>query len=244
MRTKPLLVAILLAVGGPSSLFAQDRLPADWDQKVLEVVKDPVRAKKVVEAGRKSEEGRQQAVAAVRRAHEKLMEVFDVQSSQAVDREISIKTFRNDRRKAAFLWIDPIYNVGPLVTKKEWRAIWPEGFFAFPQPPPSAAVRIQNALPSVVADPARQQDAMGIASALVKAASANDDARKKETSRIEKLLKEGGIPRDECISAVDKLEAAQEKMDDQFITGTTRLQKTLTPDEWATLMRALKATAR
>jgi hypothetical protein len=244
MRTKPLLVAMLLAASGPFSLFAQDRLPADWEQKVLTVVKDPARAKKVVEAGRQSEEGRQQAIAAVRRAHEKLMEVFDVQSSQALDREISIKTFRNDRRKAAFLWIDPIYKVGPLVTKKEWKAIWPEGFFAFPQPAPPAAVRIQDALPAVVGDPARQQDAMGVAASLVKAASANDAARVKETSRLEKLLKEGAIPRDECIAAVDRLEAAQAKMDDQFIGGTSRLQKILTPDEWAALMRALKATAR
>ena len=244
MRTKPLLVALLLAASGSFPLLAQDRLPADWDRKVQGIVQDPARAQKVVEAGRQSEEGGRQAIAAVRRAHEKLMEVFDVQTSPAADREISIKTFRNDRRKAAFLWIDPIYKVGPLVTKKEWREIWPEGFFAFPQPPAAASVRIQAALPSVVADPVRQQEAMGVAASLVKAASANDAARAKETGRLEKLLKEGGIPRDECIAAVDRLEAAQAKMDDRFIGDTTRLQKILTPDEWAALIRGVKAAAR
>ncbi len=243
MRIQPLLAALLLASGGPS-LFAQDRLPVDWDQKVLAVVKDPERARKVSEAGRQSEVGRQQAIAAVRKAREKLGEVFLSRTSEAVDRQISLSTFRDDRRNAAFLWIDPIYGVGNLVTKKEWRAIWPEGFFAFPPPAPSAAGEIHAMLPSVVSDPARQRQAMDVTASLVKAAETNEASRMRETSRLQKLLEEGSIPRDECIGEMDKLEQAQAKTDDELIRGSIRLQKILTPDEWATMVRGLKAQAR
>ena len=243
MRIKPLLVAMLLGAGGPS-LYAQDRLPTDWEKKVLTVVGDQARAKKISDAGRLCEVRGQQALAAVQTAHSKLLEVFLAPAAQASDRRISIQNFRDDRRNAAFLWIDQIYVVGELVTQKEWRAIWPDGFFAFPGPRRSVAARVQEALPSVVADPARKSRATEVAASLVKAANTIEASRKKAAGRLEKLLKEGAIKRDECIESVADLEKAQARSDEEFINDSGQLQRILTPDEWAALGRSLKATAR
>jgi hypothetical protein len=243
MRTKPLLASVLLAIGGPSSAFAEERLPADWEQKVLAVVQEPARARKISDLGRLSEVRREQSLAAMKIAREKERAVFAAQASEAVDRRISIQEFRDNRRKAVFLSFDPLFEVNALVTPKEWKEIWPKGFFAFPKPVPTVAGKILETLPSLVRDPGRQKRAMEVAASLVKAADANQSSRKKETGRLEKHLADGGIKRGELIDAVNALEDAQAKTDDAFVNGSSQLQQILTPEEWAALMRSLTPTA-
>jgi hypothetical protein len=243
MRKKPVLAVLLLAASCPSSAFAQERLPADWEQKVQSVVKDPSRATKVSEAGRLVDMRRQDSIAAVKKAREKLKEVFLTQGVPEDDRRISLQAFRDDRRKAAFQTFDPILELREIVSRAEWKEIWPRGYFAFPGPAPSLAVAIQQVLPSVVADPARRQQAMEVTASLVKAAAADESARKKETSRLEALMRDAEIPRDEFIESVAHLERAQEKMDDALVVGSGRLQKLLTKEEWAALTKSLSAPA-
>jgi hypothetical protein len=241
MRTTPLFAALLLALGGASSAQAQQKLPDDWNDKVQKIVQSSERAGKVVDLGRLYDTRRQQAAQSVQKAQAKMREVFLAQGLAPAEKRIALQEFRDDRRKAAFSAFDPLLKLREVVSSREWDQIWPKDYFAFPVPDHSLPGRIQTALPSVVTDPMRKQQALDVAKRLVESVNKAEAARKKQTGRLERLMRQGDIPRDEFIESVGDLEKAQEKLDDEFINEAGQLQKVLSKEEWAALTAQLGA---
>lgn len=239
MKTMPLVAVAFLAAVFPSPAGALVPLPADWEQQVARVVPEPERAKMVQEAGRGFETRRLALQDAVKAASEEAKAVFLAQGSSVKERQLNINLYRDERRKAAMAAVDAVYEVKVLVSKKEWKALWPEGFFDTYVPAPLLAPRVLEALPSVVSDPARLRQAQAAAESLVKAAKSDEEARRKETGRFAGFLAEYSTLRDRFIELVDKLEEAQGKGDDSLIGAAGELQKVLTPEEWAALVRNL-----
>ena len=116
MRTKPLLAVALLAIGCPSFAIAQGRLPADWEQKVATVVKEPERARKVVEAGRQHDAKRQASLDVMKSAEADVRAAFLNQASSVGERQLSVSLLRDDRRKASLAVVDSLLAVRPLVS--------------------------------------------------------------------------------------------------------------------------------
>ena len=139
--------------------------------------------------------------------------------------------------------VDSLFRVKALVSKKEWKAIWPEGFFALGRQQQQIAEKVHDALPTAVADQARQKQALDVAAALVKTSKVNISVRDRARARLEKSLADYGTTRDEFIESVNDLEATQTKRDDVLIDGANQLQKILTPDEWRALMVRVTAAA-
>lgn len=241
MRNESLLAALLVAASCAPAVVAQQSLPADWDKTVAAAVPDAERARKVVDAGRLFEARRQSSLEAARSADGRLKEVFLAPKSTAADRGISLAVFREARRKATIAAVDALFDVKALVSKKEWTALWPKGFFSFGAPPPVLARKVPAAIPSVVPDPVRQKLAMDAAVALSKSAETNASARDKAKARFEKSLAEYGSERDSFIEMANSLEEQQAKTDDALVEGGTRLQKILSPEEWTALVGRLKA---
>jgi len=176
-------------------------------------------------------------------ARAELKATFLTQGSSVGDRRLSLNVFRDDRGKAAISAVDALLKVREQVSKAEWKAIWPEGYFALSDSGPLLAVKLQEAIPSVVSDPARRTKAEEIAASLAKAAKTDETARRKAAGRFSDLLAGYDTPRDGFIDLVNKLEESQVKMDEALIEGAGRLQAVLTPEEWAALAsRATGAT--
>ena len=241
MRMKPLLAVVCLALAAPLSALAADRLPADWEQTVAKAIPEPDRAQKVVAAGRQFDAKWQESSDAIKAADAKLRRVFLGHDSSTADRAISVTVFRDARRKALMSAVDSLFRVKALVSKKEWKAIWPEGFFALGRQQQHIAEKVLSALPSVVTDPVRQKQALDVAGALVKNSKTNISVRDKARARLEKNLADYGTPRDEFIESVNDLEATQTKRDDALVDGATQLQSILTADEWSALMGRVTA---
>lgn len=236
MRMHPLLSVALLAIGGSWSALAQQGLPGDWDKKVSAAVPEPDRAAKVTEAGRRFEAKRQASYGAMKAANAELKSTFLSQGASEGDRRLSLNVFRDDRRKATISAVDALLQVRALVSKKEWKAIWPEGFFDPASPAPLLAGKVQETLPSVVSDPARLKQAQDVAASLLEAAKSDEAARKKASGKFAGLLEGFESERDEFIDLVNDLEKKQEKADDALIAGGGKLQKVLTPEEWSALV--------
>jgi len=175
----------------------------------------------------------------VRSADAKVREIFLDPKSTSADRGISIGVFRVARRKALMASVDVLFELKALVSKKEWNAIWPKGYFDLVPPPPLLAEKVPSAIPAVVSDPARQKQATDVAAALVKAAKSNAALRDKARSRLEKNLAEYGAPRDEFIDSLNDLEERQTKAEDALVDDAGQLREILTPDEWRALVSRL-----
>ena len=242
MKTLPLLAVAFLAAGVSLPVTAQVPLPADWEQQVSRVIPEPDRAKQVVEAGRGFEARRQAWYDSMKVATAEAKAVFLAQASSVKERQLHLNLYRDDRRKAAMSAVDAVARMKSLAFKKEWKALWPEGFFSTYVPAQLLAPKVREALPSVVSDPSRLQQAQTAADALVKAATSDENARKKESGRFADLLDDYDTPRDKFIELVDKLEQAQSKADDTLIGSAGELQRILTPEEWAALTRKLSGT--
>ena len=130
-----------------------------------------------------------------------------------------------------------------LVSKKEWNELWPRGYFNFPEPEPLLAVRVQEALPSVVTEPGRLKQAGDVAAKLAAAAKDDESARRKATGRLSKLSESWDSRRDDFIELVNKLDDSQLKVDDALIGAAGELQKVLTPEEWSALVDRLSPPA-
>lgn len=232
MRNQPLLAVALLAIGCPSFAVAQSRLPGDWEQKVSAAVAEPERARKVAEAGRAYDAKRQESLDVMKAAKEELKAVFLSQASSVGKRQLSLNLFRDKRRKASLAAVDALLATRYFVSGKEWNALWPKGYFDFDQPAPLLAVKVQEALPSAVADPARLKQAGDVAAKLAAAAKDDESARRKATGRLSKLFESWESQRDDFIDLVNKLEDSQLKVDDALIAASGELQKVLTPEEW------------
>ncbi len=237
MKTLPLLAVALLTGGFSSSVAAQVPLPADWEQQVSRVIPEPDRARQVVEAGRGFEASRQAWLDAMKVANAEAKAVFLTQASSVKERQLQLNLYRDDRRKAAMATVDAVARLKSFAWKKEWKELWPKGFFSTYVPAALLAPKVREALPSVVADPARLQQAQAAADGLVKAATADENARKKESGRFAELLDDYDTPRDRFIEIVDKLEQTQVKADDTLIGAAGELQRVLTAEEWAALVQ-------
>ncbi|MBK8594830.1 MAG: hypothetical protein IPP07_31825 [Holophagales bacterium] len=243
MRTKPLLAVALLAIGCSSFVVAQERLAGDWERKVSSVVKEPERARKVVEAARRYETTGQASLDAMKKAEAQVQAAFRSQSSSGGDRQLSLSLLRDDRRKAAVAAVDALLEVRYLVSKKEWKDLWPESYFASAGLAPRVTGRVQKALPSVVTDPARLKQAEGVAAKLATAAAKDEVARKKAVVDFSKLLERYESRRDDFIDLVNKLEETQSRSDDALVGAAGDLQKILSPEEWSALTGLLATAA-
>ena len=239
MRTKPLIAVALLAVGCPSFAVAQSRLPGDWEQKVSAVVKEPERARRVAEAGRQYEAKRQAYLDVMKAAEGDVKAAFFSQTSSVGERQLSVSLLRDDRRKASLSAVDALLAVRPLVSIKEWKELWPEGYFTPAAAPPVFTGRVRQALPSVVTDPARLKKADGVMATFTTAAKGEESARRKATGKFQKLLESYDSVRDDFIDIVNDLEETQMKSDNAVVGAASELQKILTPEEWTALVGSL-----
>jgi hypothetical protein len=239
MKTSPLLAVVLLAAATPAS--AASRLPADWDRTVSAVVPEADRARQVAALGRRFDDQWQASGEAVRKAEAERRAVFSNQASSTGERRLALNVFRDDRRKAAVGAVDAMLKVKVLVTKKEWKGLWPEGYFAPAAPPPPLAERLRSALPTVVSDPARLGQAQEVAAKLEKAVRADVSAGRKARGRLEDLFAEWETRRDAFIELVNDLNADQEKHDEAAIEAAGQLQKILTAEEWGALAARIAA---
>ena len=237
MRTNLPFAVALLAIGCPSLAHAQGALPADWDQKVAVVVKEPERTAKVVAAGRNYDTKRLASLEAMKVSDAEMKAIFLSQKSSVADRQLSLNLLRDDRRKAVLAATDALLMVWPLVSAKEWKEIWPEGTFVAAGPKDLLAPKVQKVLPSIVPDPARLKQAETIAAKLVSAAKSDESARRKSADKLWNLIERYESQRDSFIDLVNDLEERQIKVDDALIAASGELQQVLTPDEWAALVR-------
>jgi hypothetical protein len=237
MKKTLVLAAALLAAGVPA--LAESRLPADWDQKVAAHLGDAARAKQVVAAARAFDAQWQASGETMRRADAELKAAFAARSSSVGDRQLALSLFRDDRRKAAISAVDAMLKVRDLVSKKEWKGLWPEGYFVTAKPEPRLAERLPQELPSVVTDPARLKQAQAVASELAKATKSDVSAGKKARGRLEDLFADYDTLQDDFIELVNKLNVEQEKQDRAVVDAAGKLQQILTPEEWGSLTKQL-----
>ena len=92
-----------------------------------------------------------------------------------------------------------------------------------------------------MADPARRASAdktlEDLAAAIKKHGADPESARKKFLSLLEKK----SSTRDDFVSGMMKITEAQEKLDETVLNAVGNLQRTLTPEEWAELVKRLPA---
>ncbi len=237
MKKTFVLAAALLAAGVPA--LAESRLPADWDQKVAAHLGDAARAKQVVAATRAFESQWMASRETMKKADAELKAAFASPTSSVGDRQLALNLFRDDRRKAAISAVDAMLKVRDLVSKKEWKGLWPEGYFVTEKPAPRLAERLPEALPSVVTDPARLKQAQAVAADLAKATKADVSAGKKARGRLEDLFADYDTLQDDFIELVNRLNDEQEKHDKAAIDASGKLQQLLTPEEWGALTKQL-----
>ena len=204
-------------------------------------MKEPERARKVAEAGRQCDARRQASLDVMKSAEADVKAAFLSQKSSVGERQLSISLLRDDRRKASLAAVDSVLAVRPLVSKKEWNEIWPEGYFTPAGRPPVFTGRVQKALPSVVMDPARLKQAEGVMTKFMSAAKGDEAARIKATTKFWKLLESYESFRDDFIDLVNDLEERQMKSDNALVGAAGDLQRILTPEEWTALTRLLAA---
>jgi len=181
----------------------------------------------------------QAAGEAMKIADAELKAAFSSPTSSAGDRQLALNLFRDDRRKAAISAVDAMLKVRDLVSKKEWKGLWPEGYFVTEKPAPRLAERLPEALPSVVTDPARLKQAQAVAADLAKATKADVSAGKKARGRLEDLFADYDTLQDDFIELVNRLNDEQEKHDKAAIDASGKLQQLLTPEEWGALTKQL-----
>lgn len=239
MRTKLLAAVAVFAIAVPSFAVAQERLSGDWEKRVSSVVREPERAAKVVEAGRRYDATQKASLEAMKAAEAGAKAAFRSQDSSAGDRQISLSLLRDDRRKAALAAVDALLGVRYLVSKAEWKELWPEGFFASAGLAPRLTGRVRKELPSIVEDPARLKQAEAVAARLAAAAAKDESARTKAVETFSKLLQRYDSRRDDFIDLVNGLEETQMKSDDAIVGAAGELQKILSPEEWNALARLL-----
>ena len=205
-------------------------------------MKEPERARKVVEAGRQHDAKRQAYLDVMKSAEADVRAAFLSQTSSVGERQLSVSLLRDDRRKASLAVVDSLLAVRPLVSKKEWNEVWPEGYFTSAGRPPVFTGRVQKALPSVVTDPARLKQADAVLTKFTSAAKGDEAARTKSAAKFWKLFERFESVRDDFIDVVNDLEERQMKSDNAIVGAAGELQRILTAEEWTALTRLLTAT--
>lgn len=176
---------------------------------------------------------------AIRRADASRRTVLLTRGTEQGDRNRALEEFRDARRKAVLDAAEALLAVRDVLPKEEWKAIVAQVGAAGGMP--FLAERAQKELPAVVLDPARRGSAdkilADLSAAIRKHGADPNSARQKFLSLLEKKKAE----RDDFISGMEKLTAAQEKLDKQVLDGISALQRTLTAEEWDALVRRLPA---
>lgn len=174
---------------------------------------------------------------AIRKADASRRAVLLARGTDQGDRNRALNEFRDQRRKAVLDAADALLAVRGSVPKDEWKAIVAQVGAGGGMP--FVAEQARKELPAVVTDPARRAAAdktlSDLAAALRKHDADPDSARKRFLSLLEK---KSSTP-DDFITGLEKLTAAQEKLDQKVLDGIGSLQRTLTPEEWDELVRRL-----
>lgn len=176
---------------------------------------------------------------AIRQADASRRSVLLTRGTDQGERNRALEDFRDRRRKAVLDAVEALLAVRASVPKEEWKAIVAQVGAGGGMP--FLAERAQKELPAVVSDPARRASADKTLGDLAA------DVRKKgadPTSAGQKflsLLEKKSSTKDDFITAMEKLTAAQEKLDQRVSDGISNLQRTLTPEEWDELVRRLAA---
>jgi hypothetical protein len=176
---------------------------------------------------------------AIRQADASRRAVLLTRGTEQGDRTRALEDFRDRRRKAVLDAVEALLAVRSTVPKEEWKAIVAQVGAGGGMP--FLAEKAQKELPAVVSDPARRASAdktlADLAAALKKQGADPDSAGQKFLS----LLDKKNSTKDDFITAMEKLTAAQEKLDQKVLDGLSNLQRTLTPEEWDELVRRLAA---
>ena len=176
---------------------------------------------------------------AIRQADASRRAVLLTRGTDPGDRTRALEDFRDRRRKAVLDAVEALLAVRSTVPKEEWKAIVAQVGAGGGMP--FLAEKAQKELPAVVSDPARRASAdktLGdLAAALKKQGADPNSAGQKFLS----LLDKKNSTKDDFITAMEKLTAAQEKLDQKVMDGLSNLQRTLTPEEWDELVRRLAA---
>jgi hypothetical protein len=177
--------------------------------------------------------------AAIRQADASRRAVLLTRGTDQGDRNRALEDFRDRRRKAVLDAVEALLAVRATVPKDEWEAIVAQVGAGGGMP--FLAEKAQKELPAVVSDPARRASAdktlADLAAALKKQGADPSSARQKFLSLLEKK----NSTKDDFITAMEKVTAAQEKLDQKVLDGLSNLQRTLTPEEWDELVRRLAA---
>jgi hypothetical protein len=176
---------------------------------------------------------------AIRQADASRRSVLLTRGTDQGERNRALEDFRDRRRKAVLDAVEALLAVRATVPKEEWKAIVAQVGAGGGMP--FLAEKAQKELPAVVADPARRASAdktlADLAAALKKQGADPNSAGQKFLSLLEKK----NSTKDDFITAMEKLTAAQEKLDQRVTDGISNLQRTLTPEEWDELVRRLAA---
>lgn len=174
---------------------------------------------------------------AIRRADASRRSVLLARGTDQGDRNRALNEFRDQRRKAVLDAAEALLAVRGAVPKDEWKAVLAQVGAGGGMP--FLAEKAQKELPAVVADPGRRAAAdktlADLAAAVRKQGADPASARQKFLSLLEKK----GSTRDDFISGLEKVTAAQEKLDQKVVDGVGSLQRTLTPEEWDELVGRL-----
>ncbi len=176
---------------------------------------------------------------AIRQADASRRSVLLTRGTDQGERNRALEDFRDRRRKAVLDAVEALLAVRATVPKEEWKAIVAQVGAGGGMP--FLAGKAQKELPAVVLDPARLASAdktlADLAAALKKQGADPNSAGQRFLSLLEKK----NSTKDDFITAMEKLTAAQEKLDQRVTDGISNLQRTLTPEEWDELVRRLAA---
>jgi hypothetical protein len=176
---------------------------------------------------------------AIRQAEASRRAVLLNRGTDQGERNRALEDFRDRRRKAVLDAVEALLAVRATVPKEEWKAIVAQVGASGGMP--FLAEKAQKELPAVVSDPARRASAdktLGDLAAAIKKQSADPNSA---GQKFLSLLEKKSSTKDDFITAMEKLTAAQEKLDQRVTDGIGNLQRTLTPEEWDELVRRLAA---
>ncbi len=181
------------------------------------------------------------ALEEIREADASRRAVLLAPGSQQGDLNRALNDFRDRRRKAVLDAAEALLAVKGSFPKDEWKEIVARIEAAAGLP--TAVDQARKELPAVVADPARRGAAdktlADLSAAFKKHGADPASARRKFLSLLEKK----NVERDDFVSGMEKITAAQEDLDRKVVDSLGSLRRTLTPAEWDALAERLSAPA-
>ncbi len=175
--------------------------------------------------------------AAIRKADASRRATLLARGTDPGDRQRALYEFRDQRRKAALDAAEALLAVRGAVPKEEWKAI--VGELAASGGIPSLVESARKELPNAVPDPARRAAAGKVLDDLSAAIRKSGTDPASARQKFFALLEKKGSTKQDFISAYEKVNDAQEKLDDRVLDGVSNLQRTLRPEEWDDLVRRI-----